>query len=135
MKQLLMCAFIFTSCMVVNVARANDISGEWELVSGEYTNAKGELIDYQELNMKSLKIVTDSHFSFISMKGNEFWASGAGTYEFKDGKYTEKLGYNSFKAVPGSVFTFTSKVQGGFWYNARWEGEKRVEYEVWQRVK
>ncbi|GGD62954.1 hypothetical protein [Lacimicrobium alkaliphilum] len=121
--------------LTATVAGASELEGAWELVSGEYVDPKGELIDYQAIEMKSLKVISGSHFSFTSMKGDEFWASGTGTYAFEQGNYTETLGYNSFGVKPGGTFSFKSKVEGEYWYNSRWEGDKRVEYEVWQRIK
>lgn len=115
-------------------AQAGDLEGVWKLTSGEYVNGEGELVNYQSVDLKSLKLISETHFSFTSMKGDEFWASGSGTYVFSDGKYSETLQHNSFGEKPGKVYSFNSKVEGDYWYNSRWEGDKRVEYEVWQRV-
>ncbi|MDQ2075872.1 hypothetical protein [Marinimicrobium sp. ABcell2] len=115
-------------------AAANDLAGVWELVSGEYIDGEGELLDYEALELQSLKMISNSHFSFTSMKGNEFWASGTGTYEIVNGKYIETLQYNSFDEAPGTTFTFDTKVEDEYWYNSRWEGDVRVEYEVWRRL-
>ncbi|WP_088330939.1 hypothetical protein [Lacimicrobium sp. SS2-24] len=128
---LVLVALLFT---LSQVARADGIAGLWSLVSGEYVDTEGELINYNRIGMKSIKVITDKHFSFTSMKGDAFWASATGTYEFTQGTYAETVGYNSFNVSPGSVFSFTSRIEGDFWYNARWEGEKRVEYEVWKRL-
>ncbi|ALS98053.1 hypothetical protein [Lacimicrobium alkaliphilum] len=132
MKQIKM--LVIFLIFAAGAAAEGELEGVWELVSGEYVDPKGELVDYQTMKMKSLKIISDSHFSFTSMKGDEFWASGTGKYDFKQGKYTEKLHYNSFGAEPGSEFSFDSKLEGEYWYNSRWDGDKRVEYEVWQRI-
>lgn len=116
------------------LASSLDLKGVWKLKSGEYINGEGDLISYQSLNMQSLKIISDTHFSFTSMKGDTFWASGTGSYEFEDGKYVEKLQLNSFGEKPGAIFAFDARVEGEYWYNTRWEDGKRVEYEVWQKV-
>lgn len=118
----------------VALASAAALKGVWKLESGEYMNGDGKLISYESLNMQSLKVISDTHFSFTSMKGDTFWASGTGSYTFEDGKYVEKLQLNSFGENPGAMFAFDSKVKGDYWYNARWENGVRVEYEVWQKV-
>ena len=115
-------------------ASTKDLQGVWQLVSGEYLNGEGKLISYKSLDMRSLKIISESHFSFTSMKGDTFWASGTGSYKLEDGKYVEELQYNSFGESPGAVFSFETKIEDEYWYNSRWEDGKRVEYEVWQRV-
>ncbi|WP_145924339.1 hypothetical protein [Microbulbifer aggregans] len=124
------------SCLLSlsSLALAEDLTGVWQLVSGEYVNGSGDLVDYQDHDLQSLKVISRSHFSFTSMKGTEFWASGAGTYEVADGKYTEKLQHNSFGEEAGTLYIFDTKIEGEYWYNSRWEDGKRVEYEVWKRV-
>ncbi|MBB5213097.1 hypothetical protein [Microbulbifer hydrolyticus] len=114
--------------------RAADLEGVWELVSGEYRNEHGEMIAYDTIGLESLKILSGTHFSFTSMKADKFWASGTGTYSFVDGEYVEQLKFNSFGEKPGARFAFTAELDGSYWRNARWDGDVRVEYEVWRRV-
>ncbi|MCA0894605.1 hypothetical protein [Microbulbifer agarilyticus] len=120
--------------LVSSLSVAKELVGVWKLVSGNYVDGNGTLVDYKDLDMQALKVISDSHFSFTSMKGADFWASGTGTYELVDGKYTETLHYNSFGQAAGAKFAFTTRIEDTHWYNERWEDGKRVEYEVWQRV-
>ena len=122
------------SVWVSPFAVAQDLAGAWELVSGEYIDAEGELVNYGESDLQSVKILSATHFSFTSMKGRDFWAAGTGTYQLANGQYTETLQLNSFAAEPGTTFTFDTRVEDGYWYNSRWEEDKRVEYEVWRQV-
>ncbi|MFC6922812.1 hypothetical protein [Microbulbifer taiwanensis] len=126
--------FLFLLLSLSPLVTAKEVIGVWELVSGEYINGEGKLVDYKEIKLHSMKVISSSHFSFTSMKGEEFWASGTGSYEFADGKYIEKLHYNSFGQNPGATFIFDSKIDDDYWYNSRWKGDKRVEHEVWRRV-
>lgn len=128
-------SFIFIMLFALSLSvKAEDLSGVWQLVSGEYIDQHDKLINYQDLQMQSIKILTQTHFSFTSMKGDQFWASGTGTYKVSDGKYTETLQYNSFGEKVGAEFTFEFKREGDFWYGSRWKDGKRVEYEVWQKI-
>lgn len=131
MKNIVLILFLALASPLVT---ANELPGVWQLVSGEYVDGNGELVQYRSIGLKSLKVVSATHFSFTSMKGGEFWASGSGTYELGNGTYAEKLLYNSFGEKPGTVFSFDTRLEGDVWYNSRWEDGKRVEYEVWRRV-
>tara|TARA_R110002126_G_scaffold54341_14_gene147187 strand:- start:2803 stop:3201 length:399 start_codon:yes stop_codon:yes gene_type:complete len=117
-----------------HIAAASELEGVWELVSGEYVDAEGKLVAYESVDLQSMKIISTSYFSFTSVKGDQFWASGSGTYQLTSGQYKEVLKYNSFGQSPGAEFVFKTKIDGDYWYNSRWEGDTRVEYEVWRRV-
>ncbi|WP_160154647.1 hypothetical protein [Microbulbifer sp. ALW1] len=113
---------------------SKDLTGVWELVSGNYVDGSGKLVNYKDLDLKALKVISDSHFSFTSMKGDVFWASGTGSYELSEGQYIETLRYNSFGEPAGTTFAFTTRIEESLWYNERWKDGERVEYEVWQRI-
>ncbi len=121
-------------CLICLPLSASELNGAWRLVSGEYINENGERIDYIESGMASIKVLSDRHFSFTSEKGGRFWASGTGTYHWEQGVYTESLLYNSFGQTPGTEFQFKARLEGDRWYNSRWQDDKRVEFEVWQRI-
>ncbi|MFT5756042.1 MAG: hypothetical protein ACI9LM_000754 [Alteromonadaceae bacterium] len=122
-------AFTFT----VNAAE-NEFKGSWQLMSGEYVNDKGTLIQYKDLKISSIKVISETHFSFVSMSGNKFWSSGAGSYRFTESEYIESPIHTSYGVTLGKEYTFTYKVENDTWYNSRWNKEKRVEYEVWKRL-
>jgi hypothetical protein len=115
-------------------ANENLFSGTWKLISGEYINNKGNLISYEELNLRSLKIITNTHFSFITMSGDKFWSSGAGTFKYTNSEYIESPLFTSFNSPKGKKYVFKYKIEGEKWFSSRWKSDKRVEYEVWQRV-
>ena len=115
-------------------ASANSLQGAWQLIAGEYIDAQGQTISYSAADMQSIKILSAQHFSFTSVKGQQFWASATGTYQFTNGQYVESLLLNSFGENAGSQFAFEAKIEGDTWYNSRWHEGKRVEYEVWQRL-
>ena len=87
-------------------ANKNLFSGSWELVSGEYINHEGNLVLYKDLNLRSMKVITGSHFSFVTMSGDKFWSSGAGTFTFTKSEYIESPLYTSFNSPKGKKYVF-----------------------------
>jgi hypothetical protein len=123
--------FLFSFSVYAN---KNLFSGSWELVSGEYINHEGNLVLYKDLNLRSMKVITGSHFSFVTMSGDKFWSSGAGTFKFTNNEYIESPLYTSFNSPKGKKYVFKYRIEGDKWFSSRWESEKRVEYEVWHRI-
>ena len=109
-------------------------SGTWELISGEYIDNEGSLKDYGELNLRSLKVITQTHFSFVTMSGDKFWSSGAGTFTYTSSEYIEAPLFTSFNSPKGTKYVFKYKFDGDKWFSSRWEDGKRIEYEVWKKV-
>jgi len=123
-------------CFLISInGYSNDFIGSWQLVSGEYVNDKNELVDYADADMNSIKILSASHFSFISKSGDKFWAAGAGNYQFDDKTYTETPIHTSYAIPKGSKYSFQYEMIGDQWHNSRWKEGKRVEYEVWRKLK
>ena len=115
-------------------ADANEFTGSWELISGEYLNNEGKLIQYKNMDMSSIKIISATHFSFVSMSGNKFWSAGAGTYRFTETAYIESPIHTSYGVTVGKEYSFTYVIEKDLWYNSRWKEGKRVEYEVWKKI-
>lgn len=127
---LIIITFVFT-CSVNAVE--NEFKGSWELISGEYLDSEDKLIAYKDLKISSIKVISDTHFSFVSMSGNKFWSAGAGNYRFTQSEYIENPIHTSYGATLGKEYVFSYKIENGFWYNSRWSKGKRVEYEVWKK--
>ena len=106
--------------------------GTWQLVSGEYINDKGTLINYESLSLTSQKVLSDQHFSFISLSNGKFWAAGSGSYQFDNHSYIEFLSLAAVDA--GKPYQFNYKIVDGTWTNERWVDGKRVEMEVWKKI-
>jgi hypothetical protein len=133
MNQVFKIILIFMFSFSVN-AKENLFSGTWELVSGEYINDAGNLVSYEKLNLKSLKVISETHFSFVTMSGDKFWSSGSGTFRYTNNEYKESPLYTSYNSPKGKKYVFKFKLEGEMWFSSRWENEKRVEYEIWRRV-
>ncbi|WP_448212149.1 hypothetical protein [Colwellia sp. MEBiC06753] len=125
--------FIVSASSLANTEQQK-LVGSWKLLSGEYIDHRGQVINYQQQQLQSIKVFSTSHFSFTSMKGDKFWASGTGTYQLHNNQYVETLKLNSFNEQEGTSFRFTAEFIDDRWYNSRWQDGKRVEYEVWQKI-
>ncbi len=123
---------IFTC--IVSQAKANEFIGTWQLVSGEYLNDKGKRVNYKSLNLRSIKVISKTHFSFVTMAGDKFWSSDAGRYRVTDNQYIETALHTSYSAPKGKEYVFTFKIEDDIWYSSRMENGVRVEYEVWHRT-
>lgn len=134
MKVLLPKLAVLLAILISASCHASIFNGSWELVSGEYIDEKGVLVNYKDMDLHSLKTISDTHFSFISMQGDRFWSSGAGTYQVKDGSYIETTGYTSYGEKAGVAYEFKYKLEGDLWYSSRWKDGKKVEYEVWRKL-
>lgn len=135
MKYLVMLALTFVAVVDDANAENNPFKGTWTLISGEYLNEQNELVSYQTLGISSQKVIADKHFSFVSLANGKFWAAGTGTYSFSDKEYSEQPTMASFPMEDGGNYVFSYEIKGQYWHNSRWRGDKRVEYEVWQRIK
>lgn len=131
-KFLLIVLAIFT---LPTFAVENPFKGTWQLVSGEYLNDKKVVVDYSSLGITSQKVISDNHFSFVSMSKGKFWAAGTGNYAFTKEEYLESPKMASYPLEDGGTYTFKYQINGDRWHNSRWHGDTRVEYEIWQRVK
>lgn len=122
-------------CLLTSISGySNPFIGTWQLVSGEYVNDNNVLVDYADADMNSIKVLSDKHYSFISMSGEKFWAAGAGNYQFDQKTYTETPIHTSYALAQGSQYAFQYQMVGEFWHNSRWKDGKRVEYEIWRKL-
>ncbi len=111
------------------------LAGAWELVSGSYVGEDGVTIDYSKAEVRSLKVLADGKFSFVTSAGGAFYAAGGGDYTAADGTYAEVPALASHPDLTGRRFEFQFRLEGDTWTNTRWENGVRVEMEVWKRVR
>lgn len=129
MKYLIIfCALLASSVM------AHPLKGSWQLKSGFYLNEQGQKIDYEGLKLSAIKVVSDNHFSFITMSDGKFWAAGAGNFEANDKTYTERPVHTSYPVPADGKYQFDYKLEGDLWQKKRWQDGQLVEHEVWQRL-
>ena len=120
-----------------DLVEANPLIGTWQLVSGQYLDEKQQWVDYRSLDLASIKIISDSHFSFTTIKNvqgsKQFWAAGTGTYQLTDKYYIETPELNSFGVV-GTAFKFEYTIKQDKLFTKRLENGVLKEQEVWQRI-
>ena len=94
------------------------IEGTWQLISGTIVeNGDTSVTDYTK-NQSMVKIINDTHFSFLSHdlnKGKDsvaVFAAGGGRYTLSGDQYTEHLEYCSYREWEGNDFPFTVTIQG-----------------------
>lgn len=116
------------------IASPNPFVGAWELVAGSYVNDDQSVIDYAEAEVKSLKVLSENKFSFVTTSKGSFYAAGGGDYVVEGDAYTEIPALASHASMIGQRFTFQYQLEGDTWTNSRWKDGVRVEHEVWKRV-
>jgi hypothetical protein len=113
---------------------SHPLAGAWELVSGSYLGDDGVLIDYGAAGIKSLKVLSERKFSFVTTAKGAFYAAGGGDYTADSGKYVETPRLASHETLLGQRFEFDFLLDGDMWTNTRWRDGVQVEHEVWKRA-
>jgi len=113
---LLFICVVITSCgeqIKENPSNLVPLAGTWKLLSGTLIE-KGDttVTDYTK-NTSFIKIINDTHFSFLQHdlnKGKDsaaVFVAGGGSYSLKDSLYTEHLEYCTAREWEGHDFAFT----------------------------
>lgn len=85
---------------------------------------------------KTMKILTGNRFQWIAYntETGEFFGTGGGTYEAKDGKYVEKLEFFSRdNSRVGKELSFDFKVEDAEWHHIGFSSAGEPMYEVWAK--
>lgn len=91
------------------------IQGTWQLLSGTTISKNDTVITDYTKGQKMIKIINDSHFSFLRHdlnkgKDTAIYDGGGGIYSLKDNKYTELLEFCSHRPWEGRSFEFTVSI-------------------------
>lgn len=133
MQKTLACLLCVILSLFPAALSANPLEGSWRLVSGQLIDDE-TITDYDEAQIKSIKVIAGNHFSFVSHKGDSFYASAAGRVVVDGDSYSEVPQYASYPPLIGKTFSFTFELDGDVWRKERYENGKLVEVEVWQRL-
>lgn len=115
-------AFIVLSCNEKSgnkdsISSILPIQGTWELISETKIENSDTIFTPASKDQKMIKILNDSHFSFLRHdlnKGKDSTATfvaGGGSYSLKDNQYTEQLDYCNSREWEGNSFVFTVEIQ------------------------
>jgi hypothetical protein len=112
----------------------NPLIGAWELISGFYVEENGAVTNYENANLRSLKVLSEGKFAFVTSANGAFYAAGGGDYLVENDIYTEIPSLASEPAMIGQRYAFQFKLEGDTWTNSRRQEGVVVESEVWKRV-
>lgn len=94
------------------------IIGTWELISAmTVENGDTSITGYNDA-LKLIKIINDTHFSFLKHdlnKGKDSLAvfvAGGGTYTLSGNQYSEHLEFCNYREWEGHTFDFELKISG-----------------------
>lgn len=99
------------------VVTAPSISGTWSLVSSKVITKGDTVSTFPVKGQEMIKIFNDNTFAFFKhdLNGGKgeaaIFDSGAGTYELKDGDYSEHLAYCNYRDWENRDFKFKLRVQ------------------------
>ena len=91
--------------------------------------------DWMAAASAGTKVLADGHFAFTTTSDGKFWAGGAGTDAGDAAGYVETPLMASYPLENGGSYEFRYTLQGDVWMLERWQNGRRVEREVWQRVR
>lgn len=107
------------------------IEGTWELLSETKIEKSDTTFTPAAKNQRMIKIINKTHFAFLrhDLNGgkdstNAIYVAGGGTYDFKDGAYTEHLEFLNFREWENHDFHFTVKIQNDTLIQ---QGQEKVE--------
>lgn len=116
------------------VAKEHALVGTWEFVSGRYTPSGKPPIVVKSPDLRALKIITPTHFSYVTEKGDgSFYVAGAGSCKVEPHQYTETLNYASVANMKNKSYTFSYRVENDVWYIEGKEDDSYTE-EVWRKI-
>ncbi|MEZ7278905.1 hypothetical protein [Pseudoalteromonas sp. 68 DY56-GL68] len=129
MKKITLIASLLLS---INV-NANPLLGSWQFIEGKYAVEDG-YVTAKAPELNSVKLITDSHFSYITQKNGKFHYAGGGEYILKEQQFIETFSYGNVPSLLGKTMAFDYKVEGDVWHHTLYENGKLIEAETWRRI-
>lgn len=124
--------------MLVDDAGQVPMAGTWH-ITGRAKEGTGEMMDiHQTGTRKTLKILSGTRFQWAAIdpgvKG--FYGTGGGTYDIKNGKYSERLEFFSRDNYRvGNKLAFNWALKDGRWDHAGKSSKGDPIHEIWQKIK
>ncbi len=111
------------------------LAGVWA-ITGRMQD--GKVVQIQRTGTrKTLKILTGTRFQWAAIDPGQqsFSGTGGGSYDFKDGKYTEHIEFFSRDSSRVSAsLTFDDKIENGEWHHSGLSSKGDKIYEVWCKI-
>ncbi|MPR34309.1 hypothetical protein [Salmonirosea aquatica] len=123
--------------MLVDDAENVPMAGTWH-ITGRAKDGTGDMMEiHQTGTRKTLKILSGTRFQWAAIdpavKG--FYGTGGGTYDIKNGKYTEHIEFFSRDNYRvGTDLTFDWALKDGRWDHAGKSSKGDPIHEVWQKI-
>jgi len=118
---LLSAAFVLSSCSNQSKQPEQPIpsplTGTWKMVSAITIKGKDTTVTDYTVGKEFIKIITPTHFSFLSHDLNHgkdstaSFVAGGGRVRMGEGKYTEYLDYCNFREWEGGVFELNYNIK------------------------
>lgn len=111
--------------------REDDLTQNW-VITGRRVD--GETRSMTPGARRTVKILSGGRFQWIAFNSEtkEFSGTGGGTYEAKDGKYTELITFFSRDdSRVGAALSFDYEVKGGEWHHSGLSSTGSPIYEIW----
>ncbi|KTF18527.1 hypothetical protein [Pseudoalteromonas sp. H105] len=127
-------------CLVVSLlafssfSMANPLLGSWEFVEGKYA-VDGGFVTAKAPELTSVKLITGTHFNYITQKNGEFHYAGGGKYVLTNQQFVETFSYGNIPSLLGKTMAFDYKIDGNLWHHSLTENGKLIEAEVWRKIK
>ena len=122
--------------MLVDDARNVPMAGTWHITGR--ANQSGEIMQiHQRGTRKTLKILSGTQFQWAAIdpgvKG--FYGTGGGTYDIKDGKYTEHIQFFSRdNNRVGADLSFNWALKDGKWDHSGQSSKGDPIHEIWEKI-
>ncbi|KPH59694.1 hypothetical protein AMS58_17245 [Pseudoalteromonas porphyrae] len=129
MKSLLLASLLIASPIAV----ANPLLGSWEFVQGKYAVEDG-FVSAKAPELTSVKLITATHFNYITQKNGKFHYAGGGQYTLKNEQFVETFAYGNIPSLLGKTMAFDYKIEGNLWHHSLTENGKLIEAEVWRKI-
>ncbi|WP_288741157.1 hypothetical protein [uncultured Rheinheimera sp.] len=124
----------FTMFCFAAAAEATPLQGSWMLKSAVYTKADGTVITLSGDELKSVKVLSKSYFSFVTVnKDGSFSSALTGSYQLKGNDYNETPLTGSVINMLNKTYQFKARVEGDLWHHSGMEDGMKIE-EVWVRL-
>lgn len=116
------------------VDAANEsLAGNWSITGREQS---GTMTPIKPAARKTIKILSGTRFQWIAinMETGDFFGTGGGHYNFKDGEYTEHIEFFSRDASRvGASLSFKADINNGEWHHSGLSSKGEKIHEVWSR--